>query len=368
MAATTDPNTTHDSSQGKEGADTSNTSQTPSLPDKEDCDVIDKTLLDKKSEFEKAIEIGEQLPKNNPENQNDLATAYLNLGVLQHFDLRDYDSAKSNYEKAIEIGKQLPKDKTEYQNTLEQAYYRYAVFLLVPDEHDAAEANVNYAITISTNKLSDWDEREGAFVFASAFYHSLNFDSLQGEGDLAEANCEKAIEIGKQLPKDKTEYQRMLAQAYYRYAVLLLNPRKREKQEAAEANVKSAITIFKHLTDSNPEYSIDLLKCNCTLVDTYLMRNKLIKAKKTLDGMKALSEKCLSDNPNDIVAQEVNEYINYQSNEIRKEPLRYLIFVLLIAVVITVIILLCYCLWKWTILSIFVIIMLYRIIQALRRL
>ncbi|MBO4771322.1 MAG: tetratricopeptide repeat protein, partial [Bacteroidales bacterium] len=154
MAATTDPNT----SQGKEVIDTSNTSQTPSHPDKEDCDVIDKTLLDKKSEFEKAIEIGEQLPKDNPENQNDLATAYYNLAVLQIEHLGDYDSAKANYEKAIEIGEQLPKDKTEYQDMLAQAYYRYAVLLLVPEEHEAAEANVKSAITISTNKLSDWDE------------------------------------------------------------------------------------------------------------------------------------------------------------------------------------------------------------------
>ena len=338
MAATTDPNTTHDSSQGKEGADTSNTSQTPSLPDKEDVDVIDKTLLNKKSEFEKAIEIGEQLPKDNPENQNDLATAYYNLAVLQIDHLGDYDSAKANYEKAIEIGEQLPKDKTEYQNMLAQAYYRYALLLLVPEEHEAAEANVKSAITISTNKLSDWDEREGAFEFASVCYNFFRHDSLQEDTDLARVNSEKAIEIGEQLPKDKTEYQRMLAQAYYKYAVLLLGAR---EYEAAEANVKSAITIFKPLTDSNPEYSIDLLKCNCVLVDTYNKRGKLKKAKKILDGIKTQAEKCLSDNPNDSIAQKVNEYIKFQLNDILKTRIWYIIIAIVTAIIIAAIIQLC---------------------------
>ncbi|MBO7463090.1 MAG: tetratricopeptide repeat protein, partial [Bacteroidales bacterium] len=157
MAATTDPNT----SQGKEGIDTSNTSQTHNLPDKEDVDVIDKTLLDKKSEYEKAIEIREQLPKDNPENQNELATAYYNLEVLQIEHLGDYDSAKSNYEKAIAIREQLPKDNPEYQNALARVY----------------------------NNLADLQEE-----------HLNDYNS-------AKSNFATAITIREQLPKDNPEYQ-----------------------------------------------------------------------------------------------------------------------------------------------------------------
>ena len=329
-----------------------NINQSLNLNGKKDCDV-----LEAKANYEKAIKIGEQMPKDKPENLIDLARAYYNLAVLQTKHLGDYKSAKSNFEKAVEIGKQLPKDNPEYQHTLAQAYYRYAV-LLAPEEYETTKTIINSPINILINQEQGESHGPYIVVFASTYYNHLakhtkgnsenpnNFDgSLQDEINAVKDNYEKAIEICKQLPRDNTEYQSTLARAYYRYAVLFVGSEEYEtgtkEYEAAEANVKSAIAIFKHLTDSNPEFLIDLLKCNCTLADTYVLRSniyrsKLKEAKETLDGIKTQAETYLSDNPNDRYAQEVNKYIKTQLDYIIEEQLKRPKSLILLAIVIIV--------------------------------
>jgi tetratricopeptide (TPR) repeat protein len=94
------------------------------------------------------------LPKDNPEYQNDLANTYNDLAILQRKHLGDYDSAKANYEKAIEIGEQLPKDNPEYQNDLANAYNNLAILLNKQKKYESAELNINSAIAIH-QRLSD---------------------------------------------------------------------------------------------------------------------------------------------------------------------------------------------------------------------
>ena len=92
--------------------------------------------------------------KDNATYQNDLASAYNCLAILQKNHLRDYDSAKANYEKAIEIGEQLPKDNPEYQNDLANAYNNLAILLNKQKKYESAELNINSAIAIH-QRLSD---------------------------------------------------------------------------------------------------------------------------------------------------------------------------------------------------------------------
>ena len=231
---------------------------------------VEHDVLETKANLEKEIELGEQLPKDNPKNLHDLAMAYNNLAILQYISLGDYDSANLNYRKSIEISEQLPKDNTGYQFTLAGAYTNLA---------------------------------------------NLQKDYL-GNYDSAKVNYEKAIKFGEQLPKDNPEYQNNLAYAFYFYASLQVI---QKKYEAAEANVKSGITIFQHLADSNPKFLGDLLICNCLLGDTYTGRNKLKEAKETLDGIKSLAAKCLYDNPNDSKVQQVNDYIKNLSDYLNEE-------------------------------------------------
>jgi tetratricopeptide (TPR) repeat protein len=92
--------------------------------------------------------------KDNATYQNDLASAYNCLAILQKNHLRDYDSAKANYEKAIAIRKQLPKDNPEYQNDLANAYNNLAILLNKQKKYESAELNINSAIAIH-QRLSD---------------------------------------------------------------------------------------------------------------------------------------------------------------------------------------------------------------------
>jgi tetratricopeptide (TPR) repeat protein len=202
--------------------------------------------------------------KDNATYQNDLASAYNCLAILQKNHLRDYDSAKANYEKAIAIRKQLPKDNPKYQNDLANTY----------------------------NNLAD-----------------LQKDNL-GEYELSKSNYEKAIEIREQLPKDNPEYQNDLANAYNNLAILL---NKQKKYESAELNINSAIAIHQRLSDLNPKFLIDFLNSKYLLASIYVSRRKtntLLKAHEILDEIKPLAEKCLSDNPNDSRAQTLNKNIN----------------------------------------------------------
>ena len=323
---------------------------------------VEHDVLETKANLEKEIELGEQLPKDNPKNLHDLAMAYNNLAILQYISLGDYDSAnlnyrksieiseqlpkdntgyqftlagaytnlanlqenhlgdygsaKSNYEKTIAIGEQLPKDNTEYQDTLASAYTNLAD-LQQFNLGDFNSANLNYRKAIEIREQLPKDNHENLNKLAKAYtvFANLQKDYL-GNYDSAKVNYEKAIKFGEQLPKDNPEHQNNLAYAFYFYASLQV---KQTKYEAAEANVKSGITIFQHLADSNPKFLGDLLICNCLLGDTYTGRNKLKEAKETLDGIKSLAAKCLYDNPNDSKVQQVNDYIKNLSDYLNEE-------------------------------------------------
>ena len=231
--------------------------------------------------------------KDNATYQNDLASAYNCLAILQKNHLRDYDSAKANYEKAIAIRKQLPKDNPIYQNDLANTY----------------------------NNLAD-----------------LQKDNL-GEYELSKSNYEKAITIRVQLPKDNPEYQNDLANAYNNLAILL---NKQKKYESAELNINSAIAIHQRLSDLNPKFLIDFLNSKYLLASIYVSRRKtntLLKAHEILDEIKPLAEKCLSDNPNDSRAQTLNKNINNLSDlRVKAERIyKGCIIFLVIAIILTAI-------------------------------
>ncbi|MBP5502563.1 MAG: tetratricopeptide repeat protein [Bacteroidales bacterium] len=116
-----------------------------------------------KSNYKKAIAIGEQLPKGNPEYQIILASAYYFLANLQEDHLGDYNSAKSNYEKAITILEKLPKDHLEYQNSLAGSYNKLAYTYDKLKEYDKAIESINTANDIAfqlketdSKYLIDW--------------------------------------------------------------------------------------------------------------------------------------------------------------------------------------------------------------------
>ena len=116
--------------------------------------------------YNKAIDVCKQLPKDNPEYQNDLSWIYSNFADLQRRQLH-FDLAETYINKAIEIREQLPNDNPEYQSDLAKAYYNLA--------------------QLQKNNLKN-------FV-------------------LANKNYRKAIKILEQLPNDNPEYKKLLSLA-----------------------------------------------------------------------------------------------------------------------------------------------------------
>jgi tetratricopeptide (TPR) repeat protein len=68
--------------------------------------------------WEETIELGKQLPLDNPKYRNDLLGAYVNYGsALDH--LRRFEEAIEQYQHAIELGTQLlPLDNHQYKHDL----------------------------------------------------------------------------------------------------------------------------------------------------------------------------------------------------------------------------------------------------------
>ena len=277
--------------------------------------------------------------KDNATYQNDLASAYNCLAILQKNHLRDYDSAKANYEKAIAIRKQLPKDNPKYQNDLANTYNNLAD--LQKDnlgEYELSKSNYEKAITIRVQLPKDNPEYQNDLANTYNDLAILQRKHL-GDYDSAKANYEKAIEIGEQLPKDNPEYQNDLANAYNNLAILL---NKQKKYESAELNINSAIAIHQRLSDLNPKFLIDFLNSKYLLASIYVSRRKtntLLKAHEILDEIKPLAEKCLSDNPNDSRAQTLNKNINNLSDlRVKAERIyKGSIIFLVIAIILTAI-------------------------------
>ncbi len=277
--------------------------------------------------------------KDNATYQNDLASAYNCLAILQKNHLRDYDSAKANYEKAIAIRKQLPKDNPQYQNDLANTYNNLAN--LQKDnlgEYELSKSNYEKAITIRVQLPKDNPEYQNDLANTYNDLAILQRKHL-GDYDSAKANYEKAIAIQEQLPKDNPEYQNDLANAYNNLAILL---NKQKKYESAEMNINSAIAIHQRLSDLNPKFLIDFLNSKYLLASIYVSRRKtntLLKAHEILDEIKPLAEKCLSDNPNDSRAQTLNKNINNLSDlRVKAERIyKGCIIFLVIAIILTAI-------------------------------
>ena len=201
--------------------------------------------------YQKAIAIREQLPKENPKYQSDLASTNNNLASLQQGYLGDYESAETNYKKAIAIGEQLPKENPDYQNGFANAYFNLAYLQQVYlGDYESAETNYRKAVAIGEQQPKENPEYQNNL--ASAYNNLANLQRQLGDYESAETNCKKAIAIREQLPKENQEYQNGLANAYHNLANLQQDHF--EDYKSAETNYKKAIAIKEQLSKENPGY------------------------------------------------------------------------------------------------------------------
>jgi len=256
-------------------------------------------LKSAQTNYENAIKIYEQLPKDNPLYQSNLAICYNNLANLDR--LEDYDTAKSNYEKAIAIREQLPKDNPEYQNSLANAYSNLAI--LQQDhlgDYDSAKSNYENAIKIREQLPKDnpeYQNDEYQNDLASTYYTLADLQNYNLEDyDSAKSNYENAIKIGEQLPKDNPEYQNNLANTYNNLANLQRNHL--GDYGSAKSNYEKAIAISKQLPKDNPLYQSNLAIWYNNLAN--LQKDRLGdcgSAKLNYEKATAIREQLPKDNP-----------------------------------------------------------------------
>jgi len=270
-----------------------------------------------KENYQKAIEIRKQLPKDNPKYQNNLAGVYYNLANLQQKHLQAYESAKENYQKAIEIRKQLPRDNPEYQNDLAGIYNNLA-FLQENLFQDFDLAKENYQKAIEIGEQFPLENPKYQDYLARA-YHNLAFlqENHFQNYESTKKNYQKAIVFREQLPKDNPEYQDSLALTYNKFALFQKNNLK--NCESAEAYFKKAIETEEPLVEVNrKKFLINWVEYKYRLADLYFDTEKVKPAKFILEEIKPLAEECLAENPNDKDTKDVNDWINDLWEKINK--------------------------------------------------
>ncbi len=210
-----------------------------------------------KENFEKAIEIGKQLPNDNPDYQDILAWVHNNLAMLQADYLQDNASAKSNYEEAIKIREQISNGNLEskYQNALARAFHTYARF----QENHLAEydpAIQNYQTAIDIRKeLKDKPEYQNDLAWSYNNLANLQACHLH-DYNSATDNYTMAIEIRRLLADNNPKYKNEWASAYINYATFQQNYL--QDFDLAKENYEQARDIREDLIKDNPEYQDDL--------------------------------------------------------------------------------------------------------------
>ena len=259
------------------------------------------------SHFYKSIEIGEKIPTNHPECQDELATTYTCLAYFVSTHLQDSESAKEYYNKAIIILEQISDNNPQYQNHLVLTYNDYALLQQTYfGNYQIARSYYQKAIEIGELITKDINHPQflgplaltysnlgmslqtyyGAFQLAEKYYQkaikigesvkdidcfdtlALSYNNLgllqqlYGNFQLAEEYYKKAIEIGESYTKETKDPQvsNIVAMAYSNLGLLYLDfP---DDFKSAEKKVKHAIEICELITNNsgNPQFASNLAR------------------------------------------------------------------------------------------------------------
>ena len=131
---------------------------------------------------------------------------------------------------------------------------------------------------------------------------------------MAEKNYKNAIIIGKHLPKNNTQFQNTLANAYYNIANFYC---RQQKFLDAKIYIEYATVIFKHLSEYNPCYFEDLLKSTLTYAKVLLENNEKEKSKTAIVELVKYAKQ-LTDNNDNKWKNYINNKINQFSEKINQ--------------------------------------------------
>ncbi|MGN1432334.1 MAG: tetratricopeptide repeat protein [Ruminococcus sp.] len=210
--------------------------------------------------LKKALEIREELVKENPDRFNaDLAISYNNAGVLYNAQ-GNAEKAEYYYKKAIEIRGELVKENHDRFNSyLAKSYNNAGVFYDVQGNAEKAEYYYKKAIEIYEAIAKEDPDRFNADL-AQSYNNAGIFYYNQGNAEKAEYYYEKAIEIREELAKENPDrFNADLAMSYNNAGAFYDNQGNAEK---AEYYYKKSIEIWEELAEENPDrFNADLAMC-----------------------------------------------------------------------------------------------------------
>ncbi len=211
----------------------------------------------------KAINIFENQLQGNSIYQLDLVNKYLRLVMLQRKHCK-YDEARTNCEKAIDVAKNNQIEHFFSRFILVCSYSMLAFLLEGEHFHNYSLAKNYYESAFAIGCQLPSNVPVCQFILASTYSDLANLlkNDYYKDYESAKKYYEKAIEIGESLPKDNIEFQNNLAGTYsniaYLFEFYLDEKIWGNKYELAEVNFNNAINIWK-----------DMPECQNQLASTY---------------------------------------------------------------------------------------------------
>lgn len=207
--------------------------------------------------FKKALEIREEIAKENPDRINaDLAKSYNNAGIF-YYNQGETEKAEYYYKKALEIREELAKENPDrFNSDLASSYNSAGVFYNFQGNAEKAGYYLKKTIEIREELAKENPDIFNADL-AIGYNNAGIFYKNQGNAEKAEYYYKKAIEIREKLAKENPDrFISDLAKSYIRAGVLYKNQGKTEK---AEYYYKKTIEIYEELAKENPDrYNSDL--------------------------------------------------------------------------------------------------------------
>ena len=212
--------------------------------------------------LKKAIEIREELAKENPDRFNaGLAMSYNNAGLF-YDDQGNAEKAEYYYKKAIEIMEELAKENPDrFYAGLATSYNNAGVFYNDQGKTEKAGYYYKKATEIYEELAKENPDRFNADL-AMSYNNAGVFYYNQGNAEKAGYYLKKTIEIREELAKENPDrFNSDLASSYNNAGIFYYNQGKTEK---AEYYYKKAIEIREELAKENPD------RFNSDLAESYI--------------------------------------------------------------------------------------------------
>ena len=253
------------------------------------CQSDDNNVKEATINCNKAITILKLLPIDDPECQKNYGFALYILANLQSTYYNEFETAKDNLNTAINIGLELPTDNPEYQLLLFSSYTSLACLLQNDYFRDYKRAKDYYeeAIKIGASFPKTYCTYQESLANTYMYFADFLANSMHNNES---AKCQhiKEIEIREKLPKDNPDYLISLANAYDSFAQFLVNCF--NDNVSAKDYYKKAIETMELLPNKDIEFK-NILVTECSTL-AFLLQSQLQEYELSIDYYKKVIYYC----------------------------------------------------------------------------